>query len=137
MTATPEQLAHYAAVGVEAAEFSEMKRDAERYRWLRRRAFLTDHSEPNSFSVSFFNDEGPPGEFFDDCLDIVMNLPAVPNSKPADGWLEWNGGRIPVGEDIIVVVRLRSGRELKECAEFFKWRHTFDDGDVIAYRTAG
>lgn len=46
-----------------------MARDAERYRWLRRRAVMMDYSDEAVTTITLFKDEGPTGEFLDDQID--------------------------------------------------------------------
>lgn len=46
-----------------------MARDAERYRWIRRRAVMMDYSDEAVTTITLFKDEGPTGEFLDDQID--------------------------------------------------------------------
>lgn len=46
-----------------------VKRDAERYRWMRRRAVMVDYSDETVTKLMLFKDEGPIGEFLDDWID--------------------------------------------------------------------
>lgn len=50
-------------------EADGMKKDAERYRWLRRRAVMADYSDEMVTTIALFKDEGPSGEFLDDQID--------------------------------------------------------------------
>lgn len=56
----------------------------------------------------------------------------------ADGWIEWRGGECPVGGDVMVVCKVRTGKEFrggkKIKASILRWRHTGGMADIIAYR---
>lgn len=56
----------------------------------------------------------------------------------ADGWIEWMGGECPVGGDVMVVCKVRTGKEFrggkKIKASILRWRHTGGMADIIAYR---
>lgn len=61
-----------------------------------------------------------------------------------NAWIEWSGGRCPVGSDVIVDVRLRDNMSLIGDAGRFDWHHggrrwglSSDSGDIIAYRLSG
>lgn len=54
-----------------------------------------------------------------------------------DGWIQWGGGRCPVGNGVRVEVRFRDGSyEYEEVAGRWVWSHTGGGGDIIEYRTA-
>lgn len=50
-------------------QVADLERDAERYRWLRRRAVMIDASDETITTITLFKDEGPTGEFLDDQID--------------------------------------------------------------------
>lgn len=53
----------------------------------------------------------------------------------ADGWIEWKGGKCPVGGDVMVVCKVRTGEEFHNIkASNLRWRHTGDMSDIITYR---
>ena len=56
----------------------------------------------------------------------------------ADGWIEWKGGECPVGGDVMVVCKVRTGKEFRNGkkikASILRWRHTGGMADIIAYR---
>lgn len=71
--------------------------------------------------------------------DEYLHLYPVANTAPdADGWIEWKGGECPVGGDVMVVCKARTGKELsngkKIKASILLWRHTGGMADIIAYR---
>ena len=54
----------------------------------------------------------------------------------ADGWIEWDGGNIPVGFGTLVDVKLRGGN-VELCQQFTfsdSWNHYGGELDIIAYR---
>lgn len=56
--------------------------------------------------------------------------------RDADGWIEWNGGKCPVGGDVLVCCKLRSGKVSITTyhAGSLSWRHNGNAADIIAYR---
>lgn len=53
----------------------------------------------------------------------------------ADGWIAWEGGKMPVPSDARVIARLRSGFETTErAADTFYWSHGIGGADIVAYR---
>lgn len=56
----------------------------------------------------------------------------------ADGWIEWKGGECPVGGDVMVVCKVRTGKEFRNGkkikASILRWRHTGGMADIISYR---
>jgi hypothetical protein len=56
----------------QTADVRAMEKDAERYRWLRRRAFQVDSSDEAVTTIAMFKDEGPTGEFLDDQIDAAL-----------------------------------------------------------------
>lgn len=54
----------------------------------------------------------------------------------ADGWIEWGGGECPVGGDVLVCCKWRSGKVSITAyrAGSLSWRHNGNAADVIAYR---
>jgi hypothetical protein len=63
-----------AHVGVEIrrewmTKCAELQWDAERYKFLRRRAVMVDYSDDVATKLTLFKDEGPTGEFLDDWVD--------------------------------------------------------------------
>lgn len=57
-------------------------------------------------------------------------------SPDADGWIEWKGGECPVGGDVMVCCKLRSGKVSITAyhAGILSWRHNGNAVDIIAYR---
>ena len=51
-----------------------------------------------------------------------------------DGWVRHRGGKQPVGDDVRVEYRLRSGANLKELAGNLDWSHEDNRGDIMAFR---
>ncbi|MGL4753163.1 MAG: hypothetical protein ACRCXB_12270 [Aeromonadaceae bacterium] len=58
------------------------------------------------------------------------------HAPDADGWIEWRGGKCPVEDDRLVLLRLRDGYDGNPplCARNFRWSHKGDNSDIIAYR---
>lgn len=58
--------------------------------------------------------------------------------QDADGWIPYAGGGCPVGGDVTVEVRLRSGQENvaedAEAADYWDWSVDDVGGDIVAYR---
>ena len=55
--------------------------------------------------------------------------------QPADdGWIPWEGGRRPVGSEVVVTARFRFGGQITNPAKALRWFHAYDEGDIIAYR---
>lgn len=56
----------------------------------------------------------------------------------AGGWIEWHGGGCPVGGDVMVACKVRTGKEFRNGkkikASILRWRHTGGMADIIAYR---
>lgn len=56
----------------------------------------------------------------------------------ADGWIEWNGGECPVGEDVVVEIKTRDGEIQLDQAYGWNWSHEegspVKDRQIIAYR---
>lgn len=51
-------------------------------------------------------------------------------------WIEWGGGSPPVSDDILVDVKFRSSYiEHGMAACDYWWEHTYEEDDIIAYRT--
>ena len=66
----------------------------------------------------------------------------APNYRePAQGsdWVEWDGGKQPVGDEVVVEVALRDGHKFKQKAGAVDWTRDFDrgKGDVMEYRVLG
>ena len=57
---------------------------------------------------------------------------AAPRSD--DGWIPWEGGRRPVGSEVVVTARFRFGERITSPAKALRWFHAYDEGDIIAYR---
>lgn len=54
-----------------------------------------------------------------------------------DGWREWDGGVCPVPCDTKLIVKFRDqsvSEDDIQRADYWIWRHTNDDDDIIAYR---
>lgn len=56
----------------------------------------------------------------------------------ADEWIAWKGGECQVGGDVVVVCKVRTGKEFRNGkkikASILRWRHTGGMADIIAYR---
>ena len=65
--------------------------------------------------------------------DEYFHLYPVPD---ADGWIEWKGGiKSPVGDGVLVDVKLRSGRSYEAKLLYdASWSATWGDASIIAYR---
>ena len=57
---------------------------------------------------------------------------AAPRSD--DGWIPWEGGRRPVGSEVVVTARFRFGERITSPAKALRWFHAYDEEDIIAYR---
>lgn len=51
-----------------------------------------------------------------------------------DGWIPWEGGRRPVGSEVVVTARFRFGERITSPAKALRWFHAYDEGDIIAYQ---
>jgi hypothetical protein len=49
-------------------------------------------------------------------------------------WIAWHGGSQPVGDHLLVEVRLRDDDLEKNKANLFVWTHLGDDCDIVSYR---
>ena len=52
-------------------------------------------------------------------------------------WIKWEGGPMPVPADTKVIVKFRDQSVVEDDiqrADFWVWRHSREDDDVIAYR---
>ena len=69
---------------------------------------------------------------------IVEEAPKAedpPAQQPAaDGWIPYAGGGCPVDGDVTVEVRLRSGQEHVEAADYWDWSIDDVGRDIVAYR---
>ena len=54
-------------------------------------------------------------------------------------WIEWNGGKQPVADDVVVEIFLREGTHLEQEAGAVDWTRDDDsgNGDVMEYRVLG
>lgn len=52
-----------------------------------------------------------------------------------DGWIAWNGGDCPVADGTKTEMKFRTGVVAVDSnPEEWKWAHSGQDGDIIAYR---
>lgn len=67
---------------------------------------------------------------------LEIALPILEQQEQSDGWIEWFGGRRPVGKEVKVDVRFRSGDvdDGALTALFWRWSHIGSQYDIIAYR---
>lgn len=63
--------------------------------------------------------------------DEYFHLYPVPD---ADGWIEWSGGKCPVGEDDLIDVKFSDGDSLFGVNSAWDWGDDADGCNVIAYR---
>lgn len=64
-------------------------------------------------------------------------VPPQPSTTPQidnDGWIEWGGGKRPVGYHAPVRIRYFDGEESEAFAGHIHWEHCGDGDDIIAYR---
>jgi hypothetical protein len=74
----------------------------------------------------------PDKQYMVDLMNIALNT-----LEQQLGWIDWKGDMAlpPVGNDVMVETRLRSGSLMQGLAKTFRWRnHTNQFGDIIAYR---
>lgn len=67
----------------------------------------------------------------------VERLEGVPpgTAPDADGWIDWEGGKCPVDDGVLVDVETRSGkRYITSVGYYFDWRNNNYDCDIVAYR---
>lgn len=99
-------------------------------------------------------DAGPNGQGVDENGDLhlaacawralaALQL-AIEAQRSLIGWIEWHGGECPVPPETMVRVKLRAdaqtGRtpiEAHISAGRFRWNHTGDGGDIVAYKVVG
>ena len=75
-------------------------------------------------------------EDFKQAREIIAKAEAIlADPQPADdGWIPWEGGRRPVGSEVVVTARFRFGERITSPAKALRWFHAYDEGDIIAYR---
>lgn len=80
-------------------------------------------------------------EYFDPFIEPAEASPAVVftyaeiQKADSDGWIEWHGGKCPVGGDVLVDYRMRGkdlGEGVKGCK--LRWVHKDWQSDIVAYR---
>lgn len=58
--------------------------------------------------------------------------------RAEDGWIEWAGGKQPIGDDVLIEVKLRDGTIYNDTGSELAWSHDrhrkYADTDIIAYR---
>ena len=64
-------------------------------------------------------------------LHFVLSILAAVKD---DDWIEWHGGECPVGEDVLVEVKMRYGDVIR--GRSWDWKHHGHALDIIAYRIA-
>jgi hypothetical protein len=84
------------------------------------------------------------GEVDMPCHQITHWKPMSPPPQPQpstnpqidnDGWVEWRGGKRPVGSAVMVATMCRNGAcAPPELAVYWEWGHNNSDLDIIAYR---
>ncbi len=61
-----------------------------------------------------------------------------PSAPDADGWIKWNGGECPVGDNVMVEIKTRDGETQIDESYYWNWSHTEDspvqDRQIIFYR---
>ena len=67
-----------------------------------------------------------------EAIDKAEAALAAPRSD--DGWIPWEGGRRPVGSEVVVTARFRFGERITSPAKALRWFHAYDEEDIIAYR---
>ena len=65
---------------------------------------------------------------------IDAALEGEKDAPKCDGWIEWKGGECPVGPDVDVDARFRSGGDGNDLARYYRWDHLGQDNDIVAYR---
>lgn len=76
-------------------------------------------------------------EMITDSLPVITDsAEMITDSIDPDGWIEWGGGRRPVGKEVKVDVRFRSGEvdDSASTALGWRWSHIGSQLDIIAYR---
>jgi len=76
--------------------------------------------------------------FLPDRYRIKPDSEPEPPKPDADGWIPWNGGECPVGDDVRVEIRRRGGDIATHVASYFIWHHWRSgadrDHEIVAYR---
>lgn len=78
---------------------------------------------------------------------MAPEVKVAPGLAPDEGWIEWNGGAMPVSPGTLVDVRYRDGKRpfsglagdsdgAGRDASVAFWNHDHFDNDIVAYRLA-
>lgn len=68
-----------------------------------------------------------------DEAETAVEEPAkAPDDK--DGWIEWHGGRCPVPEGTMGIVKFRNKSCKIDTLDRFDWRHNGRESDIVAYK---
>ena len=73
-----------------------------------------------------------------DEFDQIVAETAVHGEPDSDGWIKWEGGDSPVGDDVTVDVKTRDGEIESDKACYWNWSHEkvscISERQIIAYR---
>lgn len=73
------------------------------------------------------------GPDIDGVLRLIQGVQTI--TKPADdGWVEWNGGNLPVAAHCEVEIVCREGSTSVAFAYRFDWAHRGHNTDIVRYR---
>ena len=127
MTHTPEQLSHYKALNIDAAEYAEYKRKADAFDKLI--VAFVECKDSLADGVSIIHG----------AIIAYEKLHSSSKAKhPDDGWIPWSGGECPIIENLIVDYKLTDGYEkMHVLAGLLDWKHLGSQSDIIAYKLSG
>lgn len=101
---------------------------------------LYQHNPEAVCEVITYRYAGASGQWVQDGRELLAELdieiPAADMHGRGEGeWIEWDGGERPVNRSAIIQPKFRTGKIMPPViADFWDWRHTSSDLDIIAYR---
>ena len=74
----------------------------------------------------------------DSLNNIDEDIPELDLKTDSDGWIPWSGGYMPIPKDTLIDVKHRDGEVYRNKpaggAANIDWYHSYEGGDIIAYR---
>lgn len=99
------------------------------------KALLEDESANSSIKEKTYNVRGEHNGYIT-TKDGRSYYEVLEDKPAAEGWIKWEGGRQPVGDDVIVEAKFRGNLDDVDKAAYLHWRHSddADADDILAYR---
>lgn len=67
--------------------------------------------------------------------EVIREMIRPKDAQDNDGWIEWKGGKQPVGDNVLVEIKIRGGRYLYPALSgSWNWIWINNSEDIIAYR---